>query len=257
MLVLWNRRRCYTRSVSRTLSDNTTLTPVVPSIPGMLRVSIIIPALNEEPLIGTAVEKARATRPHEIIVVDGGSRDATAEVAAELGALVVASPRGRGRQQNVGARLATGDVLLFIHADNWLDQRGLDQIQTSLADPKILGGAFRQQIEAAGRLYRWLEQGNAWRARRRGLPYGDQGIFLRRETFLQLGGFPDVELMEDLLLMRRFREIARPILLPGPLHVSPRRWQQHGIIRQTLRNWSLQMAQRLGVSPERLARFYQ
>ena len=120
----------------------------------------------------------------------------------------------------------------------------------------VLGGAFCQQIEAVSRLYRLIERGNALRVRLRGLAYGDQAIFMRREVFQGLGGFPDVQLMEDVLLMRQFRQLAWPALLPGPVHVHPRRWQRRGIIRQTVCNWSLLAAQSLGVDPNRLAKFY-
>ena len=221
-----------------------------------LRVSIIIPALNEAALIGAAVGHAIEARPHEVLVVDGGSADGTAELARQAGAAVLASAPGRARQQNMGAAQATGDVLLFLHADCWLPPEAMRQIDASLADESVACGAFRQQIEAEGRVYRWLERGNAWRALRRGLPYGDQGIFVRREVFVEEGGFPDVRLMEDLLLMRRLRRRWRPVLLPGPLHVSARRWERQGVVRQTLRNWSLLMAAWLGVPPDRLATFY-
>jgi hypothetical protein len=117
-------------------------------------------------------------------------------------------------------------------------------------------GGFRQQIEAPQSIYRWLEWGNRLRIRWLGSAYGDQGIFVRREIYEASGGFPLVPLMEDVLLMRQLRRRYKVTLLPGPLHVSPRRWQANGPIRQTIRNWSLMTAFRCGVSPERLARFY-
>jgi len=157
---------------------------------------------------------------------------------------------------NAGAAASRGDVLLFLHADNWLAPDAADQVRRAVAEANVLGGAFLQRIDADGWRYRMLERGNAWRVERLWMPYGDQGIFMRRETFARLGGFPEVRLMEDLLLMRRFRCLSRPVLLPGPLHVCARRWQQRGVIRQTLRNWLLLTAERLGVSPDRMARFY-
>ena len=221
-----------------------------------MHVSIIIPALNESATIAVAVDRAWDTGPAEVIVVDGGSNDTTREVAGNHGARVLQSPRGRARQQNVGARSATGDVLLFLHADNWLEPHGLEQIQRATQDNGTVVGAFRQKIDASGWIYRTIERGNALRARRFGLPYGDQGIFVHRATFEQFGGFPDVGLMEDLLLMRKLRRIARPALLDGPLHVNARRWQKNGPIRQTLRNWSLLLGERLGISPDWLSRYY-
>jgi rSAM/selenodomain-associated transferase 2 len=228
----------------------------VPTAFPMCRISVIIPALNEAEGIAAAIERAWANKPHEVLVVDGGSSDDTQTIAKQCGATLLCGPRGRAVQQNLGAAQATGDVLLFLHADTWLESDGCRQIAESLRDETKLCGAFRQRIDAEGAAFRLLERGNAWRARRLGLPYGDQGLFLRRETFRQLGGFPEVQLMEDWLLMRRLRRIAWPVLLPGPLHVSPRRWQRHGLPRQTARNWLLVAAATMGVSPNRLVKFY-
>jgi len=168
----------------------------------------------------------------------------------------VSGPRSRARQQNLAAQVARGDVLLFQHADNWLEPGAVNQIRAALANRCVGGGAFRQRIEAEGRLYRALERGNAMRVARLKLPYGDQGIFLRREIFLAAGGFPDVPILEDILLMQKVRRRVGLALLPGPIHVSARRWRRHGVVRQTLRNWALLAAHGMGVSPERLARFY-
>ena len=222
-----------------------------------MAVSIVLPALNEAALIADSVASALAAGPREVIVVDGGSHDDTVSLARAAGATVLSCPAGRATQQNAGASLATGDVLLFLHADNRLAVDGLVQIEQALTDRRIGCGAFRQVIEADGWLYRLLERGNAWRAAYRGLPYGDQGIFVRRSLFEEVGGFPRVKLMEDVLLMRRLRRKTWPVLLPGPLFVSARRWRRQGVIRQTARNWCLLAAVRLGVHPDRLAKFYE
>jgi rSAM/selenodomain-associated transferase 2 len=221
-----------------------------------MTISIIIPAWNEVELIAQSVARAWATGPCEVLLADGGSDDGTADAAQVAGAVVVPAPRGRALQQNAAARQVQGDVLLFLHADTWLARDGLRQIDQALAESQAECGAFRQQIEADGRIYRLLEMGNAWRAARRGLPYGDQGIFVRRRVFEELGGFPEVHLMEDLMLMKRLRRRGWPVLLPGPLYVSARRWQRHGVVGQTARNWLLLAAARLGAHPNRLARFY-
>jgi rSAM/selenodomain-associated transferase 2 len=218
-----------------------------------VNVSIVIPTLNEAGSIASAVHRAWSAGAYEIIVADGGSDDETLAIARASPCRVVQSAPGRGVQQNHAARHATGHVLLFLHADNWLVSDAVGQIVAAMSDPDVLGGAFEQRIDADGLLYRLLERGNAFRARRLGRPFGDQGIFMRRSVFERLGGFPDVPLMEDVLLMRKFRRLSRPILLPGPLHVSPRRWQRHGVLRQTARNWLLLLAHRLGASPNRLA----
>ena len=222
----------------------------------ILKVSIIIPALNEAAAIQQTVERAIALRPFEVIVVDGGSHDGTDRIASQLDCKVCSSDRGRARQQNAGAAQATGDVLLFLHADCWLDPAAYEQIERTLRSPLIVGGAFYQRIEATGLIYRTLEVSNALRVCCTRMAYGDQGLFLRRELFEQLGGFPDVRLMEDVLLVRKLRARGRLALLPGPLFVSARRWQKHGLIRQTLRNWYLLAAEQLGVHPDRLADFY-
>lgn len=221
-----------------------------------MRISVIIPAVNEEALIKRAIASSWAAGVDEVIVIDGGSRDQTLKRARSEGAQVISGPLGRAVQQNLGAQHASCDILLFLHADNWLDATVGSQLRDCLQDASVLGGAFRQKIDAPGRLYRWLERGNGARVRWRGLAYGDQAIFMRREVFEQLGGFPTVKLMEDLILMRAFRKLSRPVLLPGPVHVHPRRWQRRGVVRQTLCNWVLLCGRAVGVAPDRLARFY-
>lgn len=189
-------------------------------------------------------------------MADGGSVDRTVEVARDHRCQIVHSPKGRATQQNAGAGEATGDVLLFLHADNWLHESVGDQTRHALRDTSAAVGALQQRIDAGGVAYRLLEQGNAWRVQMLGLPYGDQAIFIRRDVFEGLGGFPDVKLMEDLLLMKQLRRKAWPLLLPGPVFVSPRRWQKHGVMRQTLRNWWLLTKHKCGWSPDQLAESY-
>jgi rSAM/selenodomain-associated transferase 2 len=221
-----------------------------------MRISTIIPAINEAESIERAVSSAWVAGADEVVVVDGGSHDRTPELASHHGAIVLESQAGRAIQQNAGAREATGEVFLFQHADCWLAPTAIHQLRRELDHPGTLGGAYRQRIEAGGIGYRFLELGNALRVRWRGLPYGDQGIFLRRSVFQRLGGFPQVPLMEDLILMRQLRRRSWPRLLPGPIFVSARRWQRHGILRQTIRNWLLVFAFQRGESPARLAAAY-
>lgn len=222
-----------------------------------MQVSIVIPALNEEQSIVRAVSTARATGADEVIVVDGGSTDKTVELARQQGCRLLKSRTGRAVQMNSGARIARGQVLLFQHADNWFDSKAVQQIREAMASSSVSAGAFRQRIDSPRHAYRVLEWGNACRARRLRLPYGDQGIFVRRGIFEAAGGFPDVPFLEDYLLMKTLRRHARVVLLPGPIHVDARRWERHGILAQTLRNWSLVAAYQLGVAPDRLARWYE
>ena len=224
---------------------------------GGVKISVIIPALNEAASIVRAVTSAQESGAEEVIVADGGSTDETYSLAEVAGARVIESPRGRAIQQNAGARASTGDVLLFLHADNWLGRDAISQIRSAVHRRKTkLCGAFQQKIEAVPFIYRLLERGNAERVRWMGLPYGDQAIFVTRELFEQVGGFPEGPFLEDVLLMQRLRRISRPLLLPGPVYVSPRRWEQRGVLRQTLRNWAILAAFSLGVSPQKLATWY-
>ncbi|MBM3998861.1 MAG: glycosyltransferase [Planctomycetes bacterium] len=222
-----------------------------------MRVSVIIPALNESDRIGAAIDSARAARCDEVLVADGGSIDGTRELAARHGAQVIEAPRGRAFQQNAASRVAIGDVLLFLHADNRLGGACASQIIDAFtADSIRVCGAFRQRIDAPELGFRIVEWGNAFRAGRLGLPYGDQALFFRREAFERFGRFPETPFLEDFILMRRVRRAARPLLLPGPIHVDARRWKRRGIVAQVVRNWTILGAYAIGVPPERLARWY-
>jgi rSAM/selenodomain-associated transferase 2 len=221
----------------------------------MIRLSVIIPTLNEAVLIGEAIARVRSAGECEIVVVDGGSEDDTLEAAAAADRCLSA-PRGRAAQMNAGAGACSGDVLLFLHADCWPEPGVVAAIERSLADASVIGGAFSQLIEAGGVQYRLLEQGNALRVRTLRWIYGDQGLFVRRESFERVGGFPPVALMEDLYLSKRLKREGRLVLLSHRLYVSPRRWEQMGVVRQTLRNWAFVGLAHCGVSPALLAQRY-
>lgn len=226
-----------------------------------MQLSVVIPALNEAKKVSRCVESAFSLQqgwsgPIEVMVVDGGSIDATVAIAEAAGAGVRSSPPGRGGQLGRGIAATTGEVVLMLHADTFLHASAGSQLFEAFADPRVGCGAFRQQINGSELRYRLLEWGNALRARRIGMPYGDQAIFARRQLIEDVGGVLDVPLMEDVALMRRLRRKAWPVLLPGPLHVSARRWRRHGVVGQTLRNWMLVAAYSCGVSTTRLARWY-
>ncbi len=220
-----------------------------------MRISIIIPTLNEANNIQGLVEQTRTLGPCEIIVVDGNSTDDT--VARAAGAdQVLTSVSGRAKQQNLGASSSTGDVLLFLHADCRLPETSLVSISEVMTDQRVIGGCFQQRIDAPGWRYRIIERGNAARVCWLGMAYGDQAIFVRKSVFDSVGRFPDLRLMEDVFLMKRLTKLGKFVLLPDRLTVSARRWQKHGILRQTLRNWTLLTLAFCGVSPDRLARYY-
>lgn len=222
-----------------------------------LRVSIIIPVLNEAPLITEAIEKAWRCGADEVIVADGGSDDATISLAEKANCKLVQSPPGRGQQLNAGAGSATGDVLLFLHVDNSLEQSAADQIRMALGDVQLIGGGFRQRIDSPKTVFRAIEFGNYLRVKTQRLVYGDQGIFIRRLIFEAMGGFPEIPLMEDFAFSQNaFQGRQKPAILEGPLHVNARRWEQRGALKQTIKNWWIALLFRFGASPESLYRRY-
>ena len=220
-----------------------------------MRISVVIPALNEADQIAEVVRSTRSLGDCEIIVVDGGSSDQTAEGACEAD-IVLTTPPGRAVQQNAGAAASSGEVLLFLHADCRLQTGCFEAVQSALQNPRVVGGCFRQRIDAPGWKYRLIEQGNSARVRLLHWAYGDQGIFVRRSIFEKLGGFPELNLMEDLFFTKRLKREGNIALLDPPIQISARRWQKKGLVRQTLRNWTLITLVHCGVSPDRLARFY-
>jgi len=219
---------------------------------GVGRISVVIPALNEEACLARAIRSVSADA--EVIVVDGGSRDGTREIAARLGAAVLSRPPSRGGQMGAGAAGACGDWLLFLHADTWLEP-GWAQAVRNLG-PESAGGAFRLAIEAPGRSYRLVETAVDLRSRFLGLPYGDQALFVRRTVYERLGGMAPIPLMEDVDLVRKLRGVGRLVFLPLRAFTSPRRWQEHGVLGTSFRNWGLLALYAAGVPPSRLARMY-
>lgn len=220
-----------------------------------MEISVIIPTLNEADRVAEVIARTRKLGDCEIVVADGKSCDGT--LAHAQGAdLQLTAPRGRASQQNAGAAASHGEVVLFLHADCWLEAGCFEAIQSALQDERCVGGCFRQRIDAPGIRYRLLEWGNALRVRTCQWAYGDQGIFVRREEFQRLGGFPRVRLMEDVLLMKRLKRAGRVALLEPRIHVSARRWQKKGVVRQTVRNWTMLGLTQCGLSPDRLARYY-
>ncbi len=219
---------------------------------GSARLSVIIPALEEEAAVA-AVASARRAGAEQVIVADGGSADRTRQRAAAAGAAVVAAPRGRARQLNAGAALATGDVLLFLHADTRLPPRAADLVRRALAADGVVGGAFAYAAAGAGAWDPLLTLGNRIRLRLFGHPYGDQGLFLRARTFRALGGFPDLPVMEDWELVARLRRLGRVVVLPEPALTAAASFAEHGVVRTCLLNLAAIVGHQLGIDTRHLA----
>ncbi len=217
--------------------------------------SIIIPTLNEADTIRATIARVRDNES-EIIVADGGSRDATIESARTAGVRVIAAGRGRARQQNQGASAARGRVLLFLHADTRLPADFGRQIFETLLPPDVIAGAFQFKTDYEHWQMRWVERAAHLRARRFQLPYGDQGLFMTRSTFERAGGFDDVPIAEDLFLVRRLAKAGRIVLAPGEAVTSGRRWRAIGIWRATLVNYLIAAGCLAGMNPARLAPLY-
>lgn len=224
----------------------------------MAKLSIIIPTLDEaggiqEQLV--MLQRLRA-RGVELIVVDGGSRDDTPIKARLLADRLLTAPRGRARQMNAGAEQAKAEVLLFLHADTRLPERADDLILQGLAASGRHWGRFDVAIEGRHPLLPVIAWFMNRRSRLTGIATGDQGMFMRRETFDKIGGFPDIPLMEDIVLSRRLRDLGPPLCLPQRAVTSGRRWERGGVIRTVWLMWSLRLAFWLGADPAQLARRY-
>jgi len=216
--------------------------------------SVIIPARDEEGLLAETIASVRA-EADQVIVVDGGSRDRTDEVAEREGAEVLTSEACRGLQLDRGARAASGEWLIFLHADTRLEPGWAAAIRS--LEPDVVGGAFRFTLSSSRRAYRLLELGVSLRCRILRLPFGDQGVFVRRDVYDRIGGFPPLPLMEDVVFARRLARSGRLVFPPCRALTSARRWEHNGIARTTLRNSWLLLLYAWGTPPERLARLYQ
>ncbi|MFB2972592.1 TIGR04283 family arsenosugar biosynthesis glycosyltransferase [Aerosakkonema sp. BLCC-F183] len=224
------------------------------------KISIIMPVLNEAQNITKSVLLAQNATNVEVIVVDGGSQDETVAIAKSLGVKVLSSPPGRALQMNSGAAVASGNILLFLHADTILPE-GFDSIirQTLEAKKQIqnpIAGAFELKIDAQIRGIRLVEKMVNVRSHIFSLPYGDQAIFIKADVFRDIGGFPELPIMEDFVFIRNLNKVGKIAIVPVPVITSGRRWQKLGVLKTTSINQIIIIGYFLGISPQKLARFY-
>jgi rSAM/selenodomain-associated transferase 2 len=222
-----------------------------------MRLSIVVPAFNEAPVIRATLERLQPlrNRGYEVIVVDGGSGDATANIAQELATHVLQAARGRANQMNAGARSARGDVLLFLHADTWLPADADRAVLGAIARGRSWG-RFDVRLTGAGWLLRLVAALMNQRSRWTGVCTGDQAMFVTREAFEQVGGYPDIALMEDIALSRALRRLGAPACVRPPVCTSARRWQSQGVLRTIALMWWLRLRYFFDASPDALARSY-
>jgi rSAM/selenodomain-associated transferase 2 len=221
------------------------------------KITVIIPVLNESERIKQTLLPLTEVKGLEIIVVDGGSSDQTVAIAASLGVRVVSSDPGRGQQMNFGAKIAQGDLLLFLHGDTRIFPDYFPKIVESLSNSDVVAGAFQLGIEGENWMYRLLEMMVNWRSQFFSLPYGDQGIFLKKALFWEIGGFKEIAIMEDFDLIQRLKKRGKIMIISHQIITSDRRWRKLGILKTTLINQLVIIGYYLGFSPDKLRKLYQ
>ncbi|MCP5357550.1 MAG: TIGR04283 family arsenosugar biosynthesis glycosyltransferase [Pseudomonadales bacterium] len=224
----------------------------------MKKISIIIPVLSEPEALRQHLPALQALRHdgHELIVVDGGSDEDSRQVCASLVDVWQPSAAGRAVQMNAGAALATGDILLFLHIDTLLPEDAMTLLQARFAEQSVLWGRFDVRLSGRRVMFRVIESAMNLRSRLTGVATGDQAIFVRRETFARVGGFPAIPLMEDIALSKLLRKRAWPLCLKARVMTSSRRWERHGVWRTMALMWRLRLLYVLGVSPSTLHAMY-
>jgi len=222
--------------------------------------SIILPVLNESLIINQTIEHIYRLGQGvdlEVIVVDGDTEGGTVYSIKDESVIKVISPKGRGRQMNKGASVATGDILLFLHTDTELPENAFRTISAVIDSKQCVGGAFDLGIKSGRLIFRLIEKMVYIRTRLTGIPYGDQAIFIKKDFFAGMKGYQEIPIMEDVELMRRIKKSGYKIyIIPQRVLTSPRRWEKEGVIYCTLRNWMLIGLYLLGVGPEKLVKFY-
>ncbi len=229
-------------------------------------ISIVIPTLNESNCLADTLQSIfdAVSNPIEIIVVDGGSIDNTVEIATEFGVQVLMCGNGRSYQMNAGAAVATGNLLMFLHGDTrvpigfdrWVEEWSNLSKSLLLKKDQSIAGAFNLKINSDRSGLRWVEWGVKVRSKFFNLPYGDQALFLKATTFHELGGFPELPIMEDFVFVRSLSKRGKITIVPAAVTTSARRWEKQGIFKTTIINQIMILGYYLGISPDRLKQWY-
>ena len=218
-------------------------------------ISVIIPILNEAKILEETLIRLQ---PHlenrELIIVDGGSTDDSVRIAEKYGK-VIFSERGRAKQLNAGAAAAMGDILVFLHADVQLESGAFKSVESTLSAGYV-GGGFLQKIDGKSLLYRIIEITANMRGKYLKVFYGDSGIYVRRDDFQHIDGFPDVPIMEEMGFSKALRKLGKTKMIKPRIHISARRWEKNGIVRTTTKNWFITFLYFMGFSLERIAELY-
>lgn len=223
-----------------------------------MKISIIIPVLNEEEWVIRTLSALQPLRRkgHEVIVVDGGSKDQSFQMAFPYSDQVLETSRGRSRQMNMGAKSSTGEILLFLHADTFLPNNADHLIFDAVSRTGQCWGFFRVRLSGSHPLLRLVEFHMNWRSRLTRIATGDQAIFIKKELFEAIGEFPEIDLMEDIALCKTLKKYGPPLFISRPVLTSSRRWEEKGLIRTILLMWFLRFAFFLNTDPKRLAKLY-
>jgi len=220
-------------------------------------ISVVVPVLNDADCLDRLCRRLKSL-PHirEVVVADGGSTDSLQKVVDIHDLVLVSSPMGRGIQMNRGAAIVKGGILWFLHADTLPEAGSTDEIIRRLEKEGTVGGAFRFSLSEPRRYGAMFEFFIGLRSKYLSMPYGDQGYFVRRRDFEEVGGFPEIPIMEDVEFLRRIKTRGRFQTLDLRIGISPRRWDREGVVKRTILNWTLMIRHKLGASPESLARSY-